>query len=82
MGPNLVFPRIQLFGSVDFSSRGKVYSRHVTGIVNCLAQVFFPVRMPFAPLSGSSSTVVDMRASSKRGFLDVKSDPGCVVLLD
>ena len=37
---------------------------------------FFPVRMPFAPLSGSSSTVLDMRASSKRGFLDVKSDPG------
>ena len=34
-GPILVFPRIQPFGSVDFSSRGKVYSRHVTGSVNC-----------------------------------------------
>ena len=34
-GPILVFPRIQPFGSVDFSSRGKVFSRHVTGSVNC-----------------------------------------------
>ena len=34
-GPILVFPRILPFGSVDFSSRGKVYSRHVTGSVNC-----------------------------------------------
>ena len=34
-GPILGFPRIQPFGSVDFSSRGKVYSRHVTGSVNC-----------------------------------------------
>ena len=34
-GPILVFPRIQPFGSDDFSSRGKVYSRHVTGSVNC-----------------------------------------------
>ena len=34
-GPILVFPRIQLFGSVDFPSRGKVYSRHVTGSANC-----------------------------------------------
>ena len=31
----LVFPRIQPFGSDDFSSLGKVYSRHVTGSVNC-----------------------------------------------
>ena len=30
-----VFPRIQPFGSDDFSSRGKVYSRQVTGSVNC-----------------------------------------------
>ena len=34
-GPILVFPRIQPFGSVDLSSRGKVYSRHVTGSANC-----------------------------------------------
>ena len=34
-GPILVFPRIQLFGSVDFSSRDNLYSRHVTGSVNC-----------------------------------------------
>ena len=34
-GPVLVFPRIQPFGSDDFSSLGKVYSRHVTGSVNC-----------------------------------------------
>ena len=33
--PILVFPRIQPFGSDDFSSLGKVYSRHVTGSVNC-----------------------------------------------
>ena len=32
-GPILVFPRIQPFGSDDSSSRGKVYSRHVTA--NC-----------------------------------------------
>ena len=29
-GPILVFPRIQPFGSDDFSSLGKVYSRHAT----------------------------------------------------
>ena len=29
-GPILVFPRIQPFGSVDFSSLGKVFSRRVT----------------------------------------------------
>ena len=34
-GPILVFPRIQPFGSVDHSSRGKVYSQHVSGSVNC-----------------------------------------------
>ena len=34
-GPILVFPRIQPFGSNDFSSLGKVYSRHVTGSVDC-----------------------------------------------
>ena len=34
-GPMLVFPRIQPFGSDDFSSLGKVYSRRVTGSVNC-----------------------------------------------
>ena len=32
---DLVFPRIQPFGLVEFSSRGKVYSRHVTGSANC-----------------------------------------------
>ena len=32
--------------------------------------------MALAPLSGPSSTDVDMRTSSKRGFLDVESDPG------
>ena len=35
MGPILVFHRIQPFGSHDFSSLDKVYSRHVTGSVNC-----------------------------------------------
>ena len=34
-GPILVFPYIQPFGSVVLSSRGKVYSRHVTGSANC-----------------------------------------------
>ena len=34
-GPILVFPRIQPFGSDDFSSVGKVNSRHATGSVNC-----------------------------------------------
>ena len=34
-GPIVVFPRIQPFGSDDFSSLGKVYSRHTTGSVNC-----------------------------------------------
>ena len=34
-GSTLVFPRIQPFRSVDFASRGKVYSRHVTGSVDC-----------------------------------------------
>ena len=34
-GPILVFPRIQLFGSDDFSSLGKVYSRHATDSLNC-----------------------------------------------
>ena len=34
-GPILVFPPIQPFGSDDFSSLGKLYSRHVTGSVNC-----------------------------------------------
>ena len=34
-GPILVFPGIQPFGSVDLSSRGKMYSRHVTGSANC-----------------------------------------------
>ena len=34
-GPILVFPRIQPFGSYDFSSLGKVYSRHATGSVKC-----------------------------------------------
>ena len=33
--PILVFPRIQPFGSDDFSSLGKVYSRHATDSVNC-----------------------------------------------
>ena len=35
MGPILVFPRIQPFGSDDFSSLGKVYSRQATDSVNC-----------------------------------------------
>ena len=35
MGPILVFPRIQPFGSNDFSSLGKVYSRQATDSVNC-----------------------------------------------
>ena len=34
-GPILVFPLFQPSGSDDFSSLGKVYSRHVTGFVNC-----------------------------------------------
>ena len=34
-GPILLFPRIQPFGSDDFSSLGKVYSRHATDTVNC-----------------------------------------------
>ena len=33
--PILVFPRIQPFGSDNFSSLGKVYSRHATASVNC-----------------------------------------------
>ena len=34
-GPILVFPRIQPFGSDDFSFLGKVYSRQATESVNC-----------------------------------------------
>ena len=34
-GSNLVFSRIQPFGSDDFSSLGKVYSRQATESVNC-----------------------------------------------
>ena len=34
-GPILVFRRIQPFGADDFSSLGKVYSRHATNSVNC-----------------------------------------------
>ena len=34
-GPILVSPRIQPFGSDDFSSLGKVYSRQATESVNC-----------------------------------------------
>ena len=34
-GPVLVFPRIQPFGSDDFSSLGKVYSRQATESVKC-----------------------------------------------
>ena len=34
-GPLWVFPRIQPFGSDNFSSLGKVYSRHATDSVNC-----------------------------------------------
>ena len=34
-GPILVFPRIQPFGSDNFSSLGKVYSRQATDSVNC-----------------------------------------------
>ena len=34
-GPNLVFPRIQPFGSDKSSSLGKVYSRQATASVNC-----------------------------------------------
>ena len=34
-GPISVFLRIQPFGSDNFSSRGKVYSRQATDSVNC-----------------------------------------------
>ena len=34
-GPILVSPQIQPFGPDDFSSLGRVYSRHVTGSLNC-----------------------------------------------
>ena len=34
-GPILVFPRVQPFGSDEFSSLGKVYSRQPTESVNC-----------------------------------------------
>ena len=34
-GPILAFPQIHPFGSDEFSSLGKVYSRHATGSVNC-----------------------------------------------
>ena len=34
-GPILVFPRIQPFGSDDFSSLGQIYSRQPTDSVNC-----------------------------------------------
>ena len=39
-GPNL-FPRIQPLGSVDFSSLGKVYSRHARDSVNCENSAIF-----------------------------------------
>ena len=34
-GPILVFPRIKPYGSDEFSSLGKVYSRQATEFVNC-----------------------------------------------
>ena len=56
--PILVFTRIQPFGSEDFSSLGKVYSRHATGSVNCEnSSVSFVTK--YCP----TSTVVRNRAS-------------------
>ena len=57
-GPILVFPRIQPFGSNNFSSLGKVYSRKATDSVNCEnSSVCFV--MKYCP----SSTVVRNPAS-------------------
>ena len=62
-GPILVFPRIQPFGSDDFSSLGKVYSRQATDSVNCeCSSVFFV--MKYCP----TSTVVKNPASVKNLF--------------
>ena len=56
-GPISVFPWIQPFGSVNLSSRGNVYSRHVTGSVNCQNSLSFV--MKYCP----ASTVVRNPAS-------------------
>ena len=55
-GPILVFPRIQPLGSDDFSSFGKVYSRHVTGSVFCENSSVSTVRLQ--PLSGRNPASV------------------------
>ena len=57
-GPILVFPRIQPLGSDDFSSFGKVYSRHVTGSVNCENSSVSTVRLQ--PLSGRNRASVQI----------------------
>ena len=59
-GPILVLPLIQPFGSDEFSSLGKVYSRHVTGSANCEnSSVSFV--MKYCP----TSTVVKNPASAQ-----------------
>ena len=45
----------------------------IENIIHCTALL---IRMALAPLSGYSSSDVDMRTSAKRGFLDVETDPG------
>ena len=57
-GPILVFPRIQPFGSDDFSSLGKVYSRQATEPLNC-ENSFVSFVMKYCP----TSTVVKNPAS-------------------
>ena len=58
-GPILVFPRIQPFGSDDFSSLGKVYSWHVTDSVICENYSSVSFVMKYCP----TSTVVRNHAS-------------------
>ena len=62
-GPILVFPLIQPFGSVDFSSRGKMYSRHATGSVNCEnSSVCFV--MKYCPTSTVSGILLQYKSLS------------------
>ena len=74
-GPILVFPRIQPFGSVDFSSRGKVYSRHVTGSVNCEnSSVCFVLKYcPASTVSRNPASVQIFNHRSCCGSLSARS---------
>ena len=65
-GPLLVFPRIQPFGSDEFSSPGKVYSRQATESVNCeKSSVSFVMKYcPASTVVRNPASVRDLRLCS------------------